>query len=125
MLKLRIFLSTATVRHSPRRTFRTTTQSLTESYSNVIPYVTARDLMGTLSSYHEIIDVRTPSEHAEDNVLNLATNLPVLSEQERQEVGTLYSKDKFKARKIGAALISKNIHKHIMEHFIDKDKNYR
>ena len=125
MLKLRIFLSTGNVRHSPRRTFRTTTQSFTESYSNVIPYVTARDLMGNLSSYHEIIDVRTPSEHAEDNVLNLATNLPVLSEQERQEVGTLYSKDKFKARKIGAALISKNIHKHIMEHFIDKDKNYR
>ena len=125
MLKLRIFLSAATVRHSPRRTFRTTTQSLTESYSNVIPYVTARDLMGNLSSYHEIIDVRTPSEHAEDNVLNIATNLPVLTEQERKEVGTLYSKDKFKARKIGAALISKNIHQHIMEHFIDKDKNYR
>ena len=91
----------------------------------MIPYVTARDLMENLSSYHEIIDVRTPSEHAEDNVLNIATNLPVLTEQERQEVGTLYSKDKFKARKIGAALISKNIHQHIMEHFIDKDKNYR
>jgi len=91
----------------------------------VIPVVSARDLIGNLHSYHEIIDVRTPAEHQEDNVLNTATNLPVLSEQERVEVGTLYSKDKFKARKIGAALISRNIHKHILEYFLEKDMSYR
>ena len=91
----------------------------------MIPVVSARDLIGNLNSYHEVIDVRTPAEHQEDNILNSATNLPVLSEQERVEVGTLYSKDKFQARKIGAALISRNIHKHILEYFLDKEMSYR
>lgn len=123
-LKLRIF-SSGKVRFNHHREFGNRSASHAEHYSSVIPVVSARDLLGNLSGYHEIIDVRTPSEHEEDNILNTATNLPVLTEQERVEVGTLYSKDKFKARKIGAALISRNIHKHIMEYFLDKDMSYR
>ena len=123
-LKLRIF-SRGKLRFNPHREFGHRTISNTERYSSVIPVVSARDLLGNFSGYHEIIDVRTPAEHQEDNIMNTATNLPVLTEQERVEVGTLYSKDKFKARKIGAALISRNIHKQILEHFLDKDKSYR
>ena len=121
---LRIF-TRGKVRFNPHRDFGNGRAACKENYSSVIPLVSARDLMGNLDSYNEIIDVRTPAEHGEDNILNTATNLPVLSEEERVEVGTLYSKDKFKARKIGAALISRNIHKHILEHFLDKDKSYR
>ena len=121
---LRIF-SRGKVRFNPHRDFGNGRAVSKESYSSVIPVVSARDLIGNLDSYHEIIDVRTPTEHGEDNILNTATNLPVLSDQERVEVGTLYSKDTFRARKIGAALISRNIHKHILENFLDKDKSYR
>ena len=122
--KLRIF-SRGKVRFNPHRDFGNGKAPCTDHYSSVIPVVSAKDLIENLNSYHEIIDVRTPAEHEEDNILNTATNLPVLSEQERVEVGTLYSKDKFQARKIGAALISKNIHKHILEYFLDKDMSYR
>ena len=124
MFPLRLF-SRGKLRFNPHRDFGNGRASSADRYSSVIPVVSARDLIGNLHSYHEIIDVRTPAEHQEDNVLNTATNLPVLSEQERVEVGTLYSKDKFKARKIGAALISRNIHKHILEYFLDKDMSYR
>ena len=124
MFTLRIF-SRGKFRFNPHRDFGNVRASSTDHYSSVIPVVSAKDLIENLNSYHEIIDVRTPAEHEEDNILNTATNLPVLSEQERVEVGTLYSKDKFQARKIGAAMISKNIHKHILEYFLDKDMSYR
>ena len=124
MFSLRIF-SRGKLRFNPHRDFGNGPVSGTDRYSSVIPVVSANDLIGNLHSYHEIIDVRTPAEHQEDSIINTATNLPVLSEEERVEVGTLYSKDKFKARKIGAALISRNIHKHILEHFLDKDMNYK
>ena len=124
MFSFRIF-PRGKFRFNPHRDFGNGRVSCADRYSSVIPVVSANDLIGNLHSYHEIIDVRTPAEHQEDNILNTATNLPVLSEEERVEVGTLYSKDKFKARKIGAALISMNIHKHILEHFLHKDMNYK
>ena len=56
----------------------------------------------------EIWDVRSPSEYAEDHVPG-AVNIPVLNDRERQEVGTLYRRDAFQARKLGAALIAENV----------------
>lgn len=55
-----------------------------------------------------IIDVRSPSEFEEDHIPG-AINLPVLSDDERARVGTLYKDDNFEAKKVGARLISKNI----------------
>lgn len=75
--------------------------------------------------YSEIIDVRSPSEFAEDHIPN-AINLPVLNDTQRAEVGTLYKQvDPFTARKVGAALVSQNISTHLNNHFANKDKNYR
>merc|ERR1719391_1380238 len=75
------------------------------------------------NSYHEIIDVRTPLEFAEDHIEG-AINLPVLSNEERAQVGTLYATDKLQGRKVGAALIARNISNHILEHFKDKELDY-
>ncbi|MDA0308669.1 MAG: tRNA 2-selenouridine(34) synthase MnmH [Proteobacteria bacterium] len=62
-----------------------------------------------------IIDVRSPSEYELDHIPG-AINLPVLSDDERAEVGTIYKQQSpFKARKRGAALISKNIAIHLDE----------
>ncbi|CAH1254650.1 Hypp1386 [Branchiostoma lanceolatum] len=71
----------------------------------------------------EVLDVRTPAEFAEDHVPG-ARNLPVLSNQERVKVGTLYNEDRFAARKLGAALISANIGSMIQDDLIDKPKDY-
>ncbi len=76
-----------------------------------------------LSEFTEIIDVRAPSEFAEDHLPG-AINLPVLSDDEREEVGTIYNNDPFFARKIGAAMISNNAAAHLKGHLSNKDKSY-
>jgi tRNA 2-selenouridine synthase len=71
-------------------------------------------------NFDTIIDVRSPAEFAEDHVPG-AVNMPVLSNEERARVGTIYVQDSpFKARKIGAALVARNaataIETHMMHH---------
>lgn len=63
--------------------------------------------------YDAVIDVRSPSEFAEDHLPG-AINLPVLDDAERARVGTIYKQQSpFLARKIGAALVAKNAAKHL------------
>ncbi|MEM6897558.1 MAG: tRNA 2-selenouridine(34) synthase MnmH [Pseudomonadota bacterium] len=60
-----------------------------------------------------IIDVRSPAEFAEDHVPG-AINLPVLDNEERAEVGTIYKQvSPFRARKLGAAMVFRNAARHI------------
>ena len=67
----------------------------------------------TLGAFDEIIDVRTPAEFAEDHLPG-AINLPVLSDEQRAEVGTLYvQRSKFLARRLGASYVSRNIADHL------------
>ncbi|MBD2354338.1 tRNA 2-selenouridine(34) synthase MnmH [Tolypothrix sp. FACHB-123] len=74
--------------------------------------------------YSEIIDVRSPSEYLEDHIPG-AINLPVLNDAERVEVGTIYQQVcSFTARKIGAALVTRNIYQHLSQHFAAKDPEY-
>ncbi|ARU31864.1 tRNA 2-selenouridine(34) synthase MnmH [Sulfuriferula sp. AH1] len=78
-----------------------------------------------LADFDEIIDVRTPAEFAEDHIPG-AVNYPVLSNEERVIVGTLYKQaSDFEAKKVGAALIARNIANHLEAHFADKPKNWR
>ncbi len=60
--------------------------------------------------FSEIIDVRSPSEFHDDHIPG-AINVPVLSDEERSLVGTLYKQDSFEGKKLGAGLICKNISK--------------
>ena len=74
--------------------------------------------------FDEIIDVRTPAEFAEDHIPG-AFNYPVLSNEERITVGTLYKQaSPFEAKKVGAALIAKRIAHYIEEQFKEKPKNW-
>ncbi len=80
-------------------------------------------LKGT-GHFDTIIDVRSPAEYLEDHIPG-AINLPVLSNDERAEVGTIYKQQSpFKARKRGAALISQNIAKHLDDALKDKDNDW-
>ncbi|MCF6432349.1 tRNA 2-selenouridine(34) synthase MnmH [Leisingera sp. MMG026] len=66
--------------------------------------------------FDTVIDVRSPAEYAEDHVPG-AISLPVLDNEERAEVGTIYVQDSpFKARKLGAALVFRNAANHIEQH---------
>ena len=58
------------------------------------------------------VDVRSPLEFAADHVPD-AINLPVLDDEQRHQVGTLYAQDRFEAKKLGAAMVSKNIAMHL------------
>ncbi|MDA9865549.1 tRNA 2-selenouridine(34) synthase MnmH [bacterium] len=65
------------------------------------------------AGFDAVIDVRSPAEFAEDHIPG-AINLPVLSDEERARVGTVYVQDSpFKARKMGAALVSRNAALHL------------
>ncbi|MGA9664950.1 MAG: tRNA 2-selenouridine(34) synthase MnmH [Gallionella sp.] len=81
--------------------------------------------LSQLDQFDEIIDVRTPAEFAEDHIPG-AINCPVLSNEERATVGTLYTQvSPFEARKVGAALIAKNIAHHLETRFRDHAKSWR
>ncbi|MCR9115100.1 MAG: rhodanese-like domain-containing protein, partial [Rhodobacteraceae bacterium] len=76
-------------------------------------------------SFDTIIDVRSPSEFAEDHLPG-AINLPVLSDAERAQVGTIYKQDSpFRARKIGAALVFRNAAAHIETALADREGGWR
>ncbi len=75
--------------------------------------------------FDDIIDVRSPPEHAEDHLPG-AISLPVLNEEERARVGTIYTRvDKFQARKIGAALVSRNAAAHLEGPLADRTGGWR
>jgi tRNA 2-selenouridine synthase len=78
-----------------------------------------------LAAFDDIIDVRSPSEFAEDHVPG-AISLPVLTDAERAQVGTIYVQDSaFKARRLGAALVARNIALHLETALGDRPANWR
>ncbi|MBV8684102.1 MAG: tRNA 2-selenouridine(34) synthase MnmH, partial [Caulobacteraceae bacterium] len=77
-----------------------------------------------LAAFDAIIDVRTPAEFADDHVPG-AVNLPVLSNEERAQVGTIYVQEsRFKARRIGAAIIARNVATHLEDALADKPGSF-
>jgi len=76
-----------------------------------------------LSKFTEIIDVRSPEEYALDHIPG-AINLPVLNNEERKRVGTIYKENPFEARKLGAALISRNVADHLEQRLNENDSDY-
>ncbi len=84
--------------------------------------------MATLAQsdeFDEIIDARSPAEFAEDHLPG-AINCPVLDNDQRAEVGTLYKQvSPFASRKLGAVYVAQNIARHLDERFQDRPKNWR
>jgi tRNA 2-selenouridine synthase len=75
--------------------------------------------------YDTVIDARTPAEYALDHIPG-AVSAPVLDDAERAQVGTLYKQvSPFEAKKLGAALVARNVARHIEVLFSEKDKSWR
>ncbi len=78
-----------------------------------------------MQGFDALIDARSPAEFALDHVPG-AINCPVLDDQERRIVGTLYvQQSAFEARRVGGAMVAANIARHLREQFHDKPKNWR
>ncbi len=78
-----------------------------------------------LRAFDAVLDVRSPAEFAEDHVPG-AISCPVLDNEERARVGTIYKQvSPFAAKKLGAALVARNISFHIENSFDEKSKTWR
>jgi tRNA 2-selenouridine synthase len=87
--------------------------------------VSGAELLSDLAAYDSIIDVRSEAEFALDHIPG-AINCPVLNNDERIQVGTLYKQTSaFDAKKIGAVLVAKNIAEHLQKTFLDKPRDWR
>lgn len=81
--------------------------------------------LAQLAEFDEILDARSPAEFADDHVPR-AVSRPVLDNDERIRVGTLYKQvSPFEAKKLGAALVAKNIAGHLQAHYLEKPKTWR
>ena len=81
--------------------------------------------LAQLADFDEIIDVRSESEFAADHIPG-AVNFPVLNDDERTRVGTIYKQvSAFAAKKIGAALVSRNIARHLEATFAQRPRTWR
>jgi tRNA 2-selenouridine synthase len=81
--------------------------------------------LADLRAFDTIIDVRSPAEFAEDHVPG-AVNFPVLSDAERAHVGTLHKQSSaFDAKKVGAALVARNIAHHLETALKDRPRDWK
>lgn len=72
-----------------------------------------------------IIDARSPSEFAIDHIPG-ALNCPVLDDEERRIVGTLYKQQgAFEARRVGGAMVAANLARHMQTRFADKPQSWK
>ena len=79
----------------------------------------------TTLGFDSLVDVRAPAEYAEDHLPG-AVNLPVLSDAERAQIGTIYKQvNPFAARKLGAALVAQNAATHLLGPLNDKPGGWR
>ena len=89
-----------------------------------IARVSASDALSRLSGFSDVIDARSEGEYADDHLPG-AVNWPSLRDDERKIVGTQYKQiSQFEAKKLGAALVAKNIAEHIRQGVLNKPKEW-
>jgi len=91
-------------------------------YPALLPFA---EILPLLEQFDTIIDARSQAEFAEDHIPG-AINCPVLDNAQRVRVGTLYKQvGAFEAKKLGAALVARNIANHIDSLFADKPRDWK
>lgn len=87
--------------------------------------VTATDALSRLNEFDTIIDARSEGEFTEDRLPG-AVNWPSLHDGERVLVGTIYKQESaFRAKKLGAALVFRNISAHVEREVVEKPKDWK
>ncbi|WP_218509659.1 tRNA 2-selenouridine(34) synthase MnmH [Variovorax sp. dw_308] len=78
-----------------------------------------------IHEFDALIDARSPAEFALDHIPG-AINCPVLDDDERRIVGTLYKQTgAFEARRVGGAMVAANLARHLNESFADKPAGWK
>ena len=91
-------------------------------YPALLPFET---ILPQLDDFDTIIDARSPSEFALDHLPG-AINCPVLDDAQRVRIGTMYKQiGAFEAKKLGAALIAKNIGHYIETLWQDQPREWK
>lgn len=76
-------------------------------------------------AFDTIIDARSPAEFALDHLPG-AINCPVLNDEERHVVGTLYKQQgAFEARRVGGAMVAANLARHLREQFAHQPAHWK
>ena len=76
-------------------------------------------------AFDTLIDARSPAEFAIDHLPG-AINCPVLDDEERRIVGTLYKQQgAFEARRVGGAFVAANLARHLQERFADRPAHWK
>ena len=87
--------------------------------------ISSADVLTRLGEFSDVIDARSEGEFAEDHLPG-AINWPSLNNEERQLVGTEYKQiSAFDAKKRGAALVAKNIARHLERDVIHKPRDWQ
>lgn len=77
------------------------------------------------AAFDTVIDVRSPAEYAVDHLPG-AVNWPVLDDEQRRVVGTLYKQvSTLEARKVGAAIVARNIAAHLERELPRRAREWR
>ena len=85
----------------------------------------AAQTIAQLDTFGAIIDARSPGEFAEDHLPG-AVNWPVLDDEQRRIVGTLYVQSSaLAARKLGATMVARNIADHLDRWIADKPRDWQ
>jgi tRNA 2-selenouridine synthase len=78
-----------------------------------------------MGDFDTLIDARSPAEFALDHIPG-AINCPVLDDEERHIVGTLYVQTgAFEARRVGGAMVAANLARHLRERFADRPASWK
>lgn len=78
-----------------------------------------------LPAFDTVIDARSPAEFALDHIPG-AINCPVLDDDERRIIGTLYKQTgAFEARRLGGGMVAANLAKHLREQFFDRPHDWK
>ena len=86
--------------------------------------LTIDEALARLPHFSDILDARSPAEFALDHLPG-AISAPVLNDQERATVGTLYKQQSgFHAKRVGAVLVARNIANLIEHSFADRPRDW-
>jgi len=87
--------------------------------------VSAAEVVADAGRFDAVIDVRSPAEFAEDHLPG-AVNWPVLDDEQRHIVGSLYKQvSPLQARKVGAAMVARNIADHVDRWLADQPREWQ
>ncbi len=78
-----------------------------------------------IADFDTLIDARSPAEYALDHIPG-AINCPVLDDEERRFVGTIYKqRGAFEAKRVGGAMVAAHLAEHLRTRFADMPRGWR